>query len=243
MLKPAIQQNLTKQELKDLVKFLSYHLGYVPVKQPRAIFCKTAKDFARLYESFRVRDPDHIDEINRECNAFFDHTGNADTLVFQGFSYHEGIEIPKFMFPMSTVLHEIIHFFQYATGTYGSYRILYEGINEILSCFLAGDFIIDYKKEALFAFNLVMELNGHDFVSALQWMKTFTVHSNKNRFVHRALKQCPTFTKYNPRKLLIALDGDQLDRIVNPETQAILTRYSLAQMIKICQKNRILLQF
>jgi hypothetical protein len=242
MLKPAIQQPLTKQELKDLVKFLSYHLGYVPIKQPKAIFCKSARAFAQLYESFRVRDPDHIDEINRECNAFFDHTGDADTLVFQGFSYHEGTEIPQFMFPMATVVHELIHFFQYATGTYGSYRILYEGINDLLAGFFTGEYIIDYREEAAFAFNLIMELNGHDFSKTLQWMKTFTVHSNKNRFVHRALKQCIAFSKYNPKKLLTALDSNRFDKIVNTETQAIFTRYSLPQIIRLFQKHRSLIQ-
>ena len=242
MLRPAIQQPLTKQELKDLVKFLSYHLGYVPLKQPKAIFCKTAKEFADLHESFRVRDPEHIAKINSGCRAFFDHTGDADTLVFQGFSYYEGTEIPQFIFPIGTVLHELMHFFQYATGTYGSYKILYEGINDLLAGFFTNEYDIFYPKEVTYAFNLIMEINEHDFYKAIQWMKTFTVHSNKNRFVHRALKQCATFAKYNPRKLLTDLDRDRLDLIENTDTKAVLTRYSLAQIIKLCQKNRPLIE-
>ena len=94
-LKPAVQQPLTKQEVKDIVDFLSYHLGYVPVKMPKAHFCKTAKEFAELYENYKVRELGRIDEINKECHAFFD-TG-TDTVVFQGFSYHDGIEIPTFI--------------------------------------------------------------------------------------------------------------------------------------------------
>ena len=242
MLKPAIQQPLTKQELKDLVKFLSYHLGYVPRIQPKAIFCKTAKEFAQLYESFRVKDPEHIEAINNECSAFFDHSGDANTIVFQGFSYYEGVEMPRFIIPTSYVLHELIHFFQVATGTFGSYRTLYEGISELLCCFLSNDFIISYKKEVMYVFNLAMEINGHDFLKTLQWMKAHTTQSDKNRFAHRSIKQCPTFSKYNPKKLLKALDEDRLDRIANIETQAVLTRYSLPQIIRMCEKNRLLVQ-
>ena len=220
--------------------FLSYHLGYVPLKKPKAHFCRTAKEFATLYQSYKVNQTDLIDEINKECSAFFDPT--TDTIVFKGFSYHEGIELPQFIFPMSTVVHELIHFFQIATGTYGSYKTLYEGTNEILSCFLMNDFSFDYKIEAIYAFGLIMELVGHDFLTALDWMKRFTVHSNKNRFVHREIKQCPTFSKYNPRKLLTALDENKLDRIENAETQAVFTKYSLKRIVNMCQRNRAVIQ-
>jgi hypothetical protein len=240
MLKPAIQQPLTKQEVKELFNFLSYHLGYVPLKMPKAHFCRTAKEFATLYQNYQVHNKELIDEINKECSAFFDPA--TDTLVFKGFSYHEGIELPQFIFPMSTVIHELLHFFQIATGTYGSYRILYEGTNDIISCFLMNDYSIDYKVEAVFAFNLVMELVGHDFWKALDWMKRFTVHSNKNRFVHREIKQCSTFAKYNPRKLLTALDANKLESIANAETQAVLTRYSLKRIVSMCQQNRAVIQ-
>jgi hypothetical protein len=207
---------------------------------PKACFCSTAKQFANLYESYHVNNVDRIDEINNEVDAFYDPA--STTVVFKGFSYHEGIEIPKFIFPMSTVIHELLHFFQIATGTYGSYRILYEGTNDILSCFLMNDFSIDYELEATYAFNLIMELVGHDFWKALDWMKRFTVHSNKNRFVHREIKQCPTFAKYNPRKLLTALDANKLDSIENAETQAVFTKYSLRRIVNMCQRNRAVIQ-
>lgn len=246
MLKPAIQQPLTKIEVKELVNFLSYHLGYVPVKTPKAHFCKTAKEFTELYEGYKVREPDKIDEINRDCNAFFDHP--SDTIVFQGFSYHEGAEIPQFIVPMSTVIHELIHFYQYATGTFGSYRVFYEGTNDILSCFLVNDFSIDYKEEAIFAFSIIMEIVGHDFFAALQWIRTYTLHSNKNKFVHREIKRCPSFSKYSPQKLLRLLDdetltvSEKLAKIENEETRKILTRYPLRRIISLCKKHRNTIQ-
>jgi hypothetical protein len=240
MMKPAIQSPLTKAELKELIHFLSHHLGYVPLRVPKVVFCSTAKEFAALYESYKVRDPERVDEINKEANAFYDPT--TETIVFQGFSYHEGVEIPKFIIPMSTVVHELIHFFQNATGTYGSYRILYEGTNDLLSCFLMNDFAVDYRDEAAFAFNLIMEISGQDFWKTFEWMKRFTLHSNKNRFVHHEIKACPSFSKYNPRKLLMALDNNNLAAIENEDTRNILTRYSLRKIIQMCQKNRAIIQ-
>lgn len=243
MLKPAIQHPLTKKEVRELVQFLSYHLGYVPLKMPNAHFCRTAKEFATMYQDYQVNATDLIDKINKECSAFFD--PRTDTVVFKGFSYHDGIEIRQFIFPMSTVIHELIHFFQIATGTYGSYRVLYEGINEFLSCFLTNDFGLDnhdYKQELVYAFNLVMELMHHDFLSAVDWMKRFTVSSNKNRLVYHEIKQCTSLAKYNPRRLLTALDENRLDSIANADTQRIFTHYSFARMVSICQHNRAIIQ-
>lgn len=240
MLRPLIQEPLARKELQELVYFLSHHLGYVPSKIPKLIFVKSAKKFAEIYEGYKVKNTDRVDEINRECNVFFDHP--TDTIVFAAYSYHEGKEIPVFVLPMVTMIHELIHFFQYSTGTFGTYRILYEGTNDLLAGFLVNDFKIDYKQEATYAFNLIMEMNDHDFWRSLQWMRTWTLHSDKNRFVHRSMKQCPMFQKYNPKKLLTALDNNALSTIENPDTQAVFRRYSLKRIIDICQKNRNIIQ-
>jgi len=238
---PAIQKPLTKNELKHWVRFLSYHLGYIPVRYPNVHFCKTAKEFAELYESYKIKEPELIEEINNDCGAFFDHT--TDTIVFQGFSYHEGVEIPRFIIPMSTVLHELIHFFQYATGTFGSYRLFYEGTNDVLASFLSNNFDIYYDDEVILSFSIIMELVNHDFLSAVQWIRTYTLHSNKNDFVYRQLRHAPSFVKYNPRKLLTLLDNEELSlsekigKIENPETQEILTKYSLRKIESLCKKN------
>lgn len=236
MLKPAITAPLRKDEVRDLVNFIAHHLGYVPLKIPRVIFAKSAKYYANLYKGYVTRSKElsqeQIVEINSETPAFFDHLN--DTVVFQGFSYVEGAEIDTFVIPMSTVVHEIIHFFQYATGTFSSYRVLYEGTNDILSCLLTDDpEHIDYPEEAVFAMSLAMEINQHNFFQAVQWMKTFTTHSDKNGFVHRSIRQCPSLAKYNPSKLMKMLDASNLDKIDNEETRAILSRYSLGKIKKL----------
>ena len=56
------------------------------------------------------------------------------------------------------------------------------------------------------------------------------------------MKQCPTFQKYNPKKLLTALDNNALSTIENPDTQDVFRRYSLKRIIAICQKNRNIIQ-
>jgi hypothetical protein len=244
LLTPAIQKPLTKQEVRDLVQFLSYHLGYVPVTTPTMIFARTAKQYASLYEGYKVQAKELIDEINSDTPAFFDHLNNS--IVFQGFSYVNGIDVPQFIIPISTVIHELIHFFQYATGTFGTYRILYEGTNDLLSCFLVNHFDIDYEYEAQYAFNMIMEMTGHNFWSTIQWIRTFTLHSAKNRYVHRCLKQCTSFSKYSPKKLLTILDDEEdtkrLDRIENEETRKIFTRYSLRTIINMCRQHRNIIQ-
>jgi hypothetical protein len=248
MLKPAITAPLTKKEVQGYVQFLSHHLGYAPYKMPKVIFAKTAKEYATLFEGYRVKGLGEqlVHEINAETPAFFDHI--TDTVVFQGFSYREGVEIDSFVIPVGMIVHELIHFFQFATGTYGSYRVIYEGTNEILSCLLTDDPTIDYTYETVFAMGLAMEINDHDFARAIQWMKTLTTHSNKNRYLHRSIKRCPAFVKYNPTKLLRMLDSiadeesaDTLDKIENPETRAILTRYSLKQVVKLCRQGHKLI--
>jgi len=211
---------------------------------PNMVFAKTAKQYAELYGGYKIKAEEKIDEINRDTPAFFDHL--TDTVVFQGFSYVDGVEVPQFFIPMGTVIHELIHFFQYATGTFGTYRIFYEGTNELLSCFLIDDFSIDYRYETQYAFNIIMEINGHNFWDAIQWMRTFTLHSAKNRFVHRSLKQCPAFSKYSPKKLLTILDDEddllRLQRIENEETRNIITRYSLRHIINTSKKHRNIIQ-
>lgn len=236
MLKPAITAPLRKNEVRDLVHYVSHHLGYAPLKMPRVVFATSAKSYANLYKGYVTRSKEisqeQVVEINNSTPAFFDHI--TDTIVFQGFSYVDGAEIDTFLVPMPTVIHEIIHFFQYATGTFGSYRVLYEGTNDIISCLLTDNpEHIDYPEEAVFAMSLAMEINQHDFFRALQWMKTFTTHSDKNGFVYRSIRQCATLSKYNPSKLLKMLDESKLDKIDNEETRELLTRYSLGRLKKL----------
>lgn len=235
MLKPAITTPLSKQEVKGLMQFLSHHLGYVPVKTPTVIFAKNAEEYAKLYENYQLKSKELseelINEINSDTPAFFDHL--TDSAVFQAFSYKEGVEIDTFIIPMGTILHELIHFFQYATGTFGTYRVMYEGTNDILSCLLADDTTIDYKQEAVYAMSLAMEISGHDFFQAIQWMKTFTTHSDKNSFVHRSIKQCASFSKYNPRRIMRLLEEDKIEKIENEETRLALKRYTIARMTKL----------
>ena len=245
MLKAAITAPLTKAEVKGLMQFLSHHLGYVPVKTPTVVFAKSAKEYANLYENWNTRTKDltkeQIEETNNDAVAYFAH--ETDTVVFQAFSYVDGKEIETFVMPISLVLHELIHFFQYATGSFGSYRTFYEGTNDILSCMLADDPVIDYKDEARYAMSLAMEINNHDLMAAIQWMKTWTTHSTKNDFVHRSVKQCPTFSHYDPRKLLTLLDEAvgkdrwKINRIKNEEVRAILTRYGNARVVKLVRQG------
>lgn len=247
MLQQALQKSLTKKEVRDLISFLSYHLGYIPNRIPAVHFCATAKEFAELYENYKVKEPELIEEINTECGAFYDHL--RETVIFQGFSYHEGIEIPRFIIPMSTVIHEFIHFFQCVTGTFGSYRLFYEGTNDILSVFLSNNFDIYYKEEVVLVFGIIMELVGHNFLSAIQWIRTYTVHSNKNDFVHRQLRHSHVFAKYKIRKLLTMLDREDLSitekmqRIENPEIRDLLTKYPLHKIRTLCKKNYNLILF
>lgn len=241
---PSIIQKLTRQEVKNIVRFLSYHLGYVPSTVPQVVFAKTASQYAKLLgEYVRTKGDyeDYIDESNKGARAFYAHHSN--TIVFQGFSYVEGEEIPQFIIPLSTIIHEFIHFFQYATGPYGSYSILYEGTNEILSCFLGNEYKVDYEKEAVIAFNLVMELSGHDFWEAINWMRKYTLHSDKNGFTHRSIKTHPTFSKYKPAKLMKLLEKGDLDQIENEEVRSVFTKYSLTKIKQICAANRQIVQF
>ena len=235
MLKPAITSPLTKQEIKGIIQYVSHHIGYVPIKVPTVIFASSAKKYANLFENYETRskelNQEKIAEINSKTAAFFDHL--KDNVVFQGFSYRDGTEIDTFVIPMSTIVHEFIHFFQYATGTFGSYKIMYEGTNDILSCMLADDPSIDYKEEAVYAMGLAMEINEHDFFRAIQWMKTFTTHSDKNSFVHRSIKQCAAFSKYDPRRLMRLLENNRLDKIENEETRLILKRYNIQRIVKL----------
>jgi len=235
MLKPAITAPLTKQEIKGLMQFISHHLGYAPLKMPKVIFARSAEEYAKIYENYQQKSKELseelIDEINSDTLAFFDHL--TDSAVFQAFSYKDGVEIDSFVIPMGTVVHELIHFFQYATGTFGSYSVMYEGTNEILSCILTDASSLDYKEESVYAMSIAMEINDHDFFRAIQWMKTFTTHSNKNSFVHRSIKQCPSFSKYDPRKLMKLLEENKFDKIENEETRAILKRYSVPRILKL----------
>lgn len=241
MLRSLIREPLVKQEIRDIIRFLSYHIGYVPVTEPKVIFAKTAKQFAQLFEGYKVQ-PDSIDEINKETSAFYDHLTN--TIVFKGFTYVDGVEIKKFIIPFSTAVHEFIHFFQYSTGTFGSYRTLYEGTNDILSFFLiADDYVLDYKAESVYAFNMVNEFTEGNFWETINWMKKFTTHSDKNDFVHRAIKNCTTFSKYNPPNLLKILDDGDLMKIENEDVRKVFTKYPLYRVKQLLTRNRQIVQF
>jgi len=240
MLTQSVQRPLTKQEVKEVVKFVSYHLNYVPLTEFNVEFVKSAKEYADWYEGYKVRTPEHIDEINKDIPCFFDQTTN--TAVMQAFNYIDGIVVPVFVYPMATIVHECIHFFQYATSTsVGTWKVMYEGTNEVLSCFLMNDDVFDYEKEAQYAFNLIMELCAHDFMDAIIWMKRYTVHSNKNGFVERSIKQCPTFSKFRPRNLLRWLDNNQLGRIKNDAARAIFTKYGMYQIKQMIHANHELI--
>lgn len=229
-----IQRPLTRAEINKILQFLSYHLNFKPVPKLSMIFAKTPEEFAKLHG----KEPGFttIEDINNEVPAFFDH--NTNTAVFQAFSYVDEIAVPSFIIPMATVIHECIHFFQHASGTYGTWRTMYEGTNEILSCFFTDDYSFDYKQEAVYAFNLAMAINYNDFWEAINWIKKYTVHSDKNKFVHRSIIQSKQFAKYRPQTLMQRLDADQLDRIQNDEIRALLTKYSEGTIKKILHANR-----
>lgn len=154
-----IQRPLTKAEIHKILQFLSYHLNFTPVQKLSMVFAKTPEEFAKLHG----KEPGFttIQDINNEVPAFFDHSTN--TAVFQAFSYVNEIAVPAFIIPMATIIHECIHFYQYSSGTYGTWRTMYEGTNEILSGFFADDYAFDYKEEAMYSFNLAMALNDNNF--------------------------------------------------------------------------------
>jgi len=240
MHKSVFKDRITHTEIKNLVTFLSYHLNYIPYEIPKVKIAKTAKHFAKLWYQYETVTDEWINEINTNIDAFYDHINKV--IVFQGFAYVDRIEIPDvYIIPMATVIHELIHFFQVESGGYGSYQFLYEGTNEFLSAFLTGDFTIDYPKEMVHAFNLIMECNYHDFYSAVHWIKKFTVHSNKNMFTHRMLKNSPLYSKYRPSNLLRKIDDGNLNKIDNPEVVQSLKKYGLAKIRNLINKNRQLI--
>ena len=97
-----------------------------------------------------------------------------------------------------------------------------------------------------YAFNLIMELNKHNIWAAIQWMRIYTLHSHKNRYAFREIKQSASFSRYTPRKLLRMLDEDSdpangkgdLSKIDNEDTRKLLTRYSLKKLKHILKTNR-----
>jgi hypothetical protein len=235
-----IQRPLTRSEVDDILKYLSYHLSYTPTNKLRVIFTKTPKQFAKLHGAEPDLDLITEDQINQgRPSGFFDHLTN--TVVFQGFSYVEGITVSQFVIPMADVIHEIIHFYQYSTGTFGKWQTLYEGTNEILSCFFTDDYSFDYKDEAVYVFNLAMILSNNDFWEAINWMKRYTTHSDKDGFVSRSILQCETLSKYRPSNLMRWLDNKDLQKIKNVEVRNLFTKYSESKIKKLLHKNRQLI--
>ena len=232
-----IQRPLTRAEITKIVQFLSYHFNYKPRQKLSMIFAKTPKAFAKIYGKEPGFMTDH--DINNKVPAFFDQYTN--TAVFQAFSYVNGITVPTYIIPMSTVVHECIHFFQYSSGPYGSWRTMYEGTNELLCCFFTDDYQFDYKKEAVYAFNLAMALNRNDFWDAINWIKHYTVHSDKNRFVSRSIIQSGVFPKFRPSNLMRWLDSDQLVKIKNDDIRALFSKYTEGQIKKMLHTNRQLI--
>ena len=241
MRKSVIKDRLSKSELKQLVKFLSYHLNFIPYSLPSIKIAKTARQFAQAWFDYKTMTPQYIEEVNSSYDAFYDHTTRQ--IVFQGFAYVDKTEIPDiYVIPMSTVIHELIHFFQFESGGYGSYQFLYEGTNELFSAFLTGDFAIDYPNETIHAFSLAMEVNDHDFFSAINWIRRFTVHSDKNQFVKRALRNSSLFSKYQPTNFLKKVDED-ITQLKNEEVIACLRRYRLSRIRELLNRNRPLIYY
>lgn len=221
----AIQKKLTKKEIQQIVSFLSYHLNYSPAYLPTVIFAKTAKEFTKYYRQCKSTDDDFIEELNESTYAFYAHTNNI--IVFQGFSYVEGNEDSRFIISLNTVIHEFLHYFQYATGTFGKYRIFFEGIPELLSCFFTNDYQIDYQIESIIIFNLIMHLVNNDEIACINWMKKYLCYSNKDVFIRSELKTCPELRKINLKLL------DEINSISTiPE---ILSRYSINDIQKKLQ--------
>lgn len=234
-----IQRPLTRKQINEILQFLSYHLNYVPPNKLNMVFAKTPEQFAKLHGKEPLAGLNTSDEINRVVPAFFAHEIN--TAVFQGFSYVAGIAVPNFLIPMSTIIHECIHFYQYSSGTYGTWRTMYEGTNELLSCFFTDDYQFDYKLEAVYAFNLAMAINYENFWEAINWIKHYTTHSDKNTFVTRSILQTPIFTKFRPTNLMRWLDANTLHKIKNEEVRALLTKRGEAQIKNLLHKNRQLI--
>ena len=233
-----IQRPLTRAEINNILQYLSYHLSYIPPKRVKVVFTTTPEQYAELHGV----EPEYvtIDKINQNSpKGFFDHEHYM--VVFQGFSYVDGITVPQFVLPMTTVIHEFIHFYQYSTGAYGKWEILYEGTNELLSCFFTDDYSFDYKEEAVYAFNLALLINNNDFWEAINWMKRYTTHSKKDEFASRSILQCELLAKYRPSNLLRWLNNKQLHKIKNEEVRALFTKFSETQIKQLLHKHRQLI--
>jgi hypothetical protein len=235
-----IQRALTRSQINEILQFLSYHLGYTPPQKFTIIFAKTPEQFAKLHGTEPGQTT--VEEINSAVPtlpAIFDHGTN--TAVFQGFSYVQGLAVPHFIIPMATILHECIHFYQYSAGNFGSWQTMYEGTSEILACFFADDYQFDYKNEVIYSFNLAMIINDNNFWEAMNWIKRYTVHSDKNGFVARSILQTPTFAKFRPTNLMRWLDANTLHKIKNEEIRNLFTKYNLSYIKKQLHKNRQLI--
>ena len=233
-----IQRPLTRTEINAITQYLSYHLSYTPPKRIKVVFAKTPEQFAKLHgiePEFET-----IDAINQGRPAgFFDHLN--DSAVFQGFSYVDGITVDQFIIPMTDVIHEFIHFYQYSAGPFGKWGVLYEGTNELLSCFFVDDYAFDYKEEAIYAFNLIMLINSNNFWDSINWMKRYTTHSSKDDFATRSMLQCEALSKYRPSNLLRWLDNKELHKIKNEEVRNLFTKFSEAQIKRLLHKHRQLI--
>lgn len=218
----AIQKPLTTAEIRQIIIFLSYHLNYTPAYLPKVIFAKTAKEFTKYYKQCKEHDEEFVEELNKSTYAFYDHINNV--IVFQGFSYVEGNEDSRFIVSLNAVLHEFIHYYQYAAGTYGKYQLFYEGTAELLSCFFTKDYQIDYQIESIIVFNLVMHAVNDNVVDCINWMKKYTVYSNKDVFINGELKTC---------KKLKRIQLDQLNQIeLFEDIPKLLSRYSMSDIKK-----------
>ena len=234
-MKSFIQHRLTKRELNELVQYVSYHLNWVPKNPVYAIFTKTADEFATWYQTCYM-EPEEVADLSKNTTAFYDQSNY--TIVFRGFSYVKGVEIDQFIFTMATVIHEIMHHFQYTSGGgYGSYNTLIEGTADLLTMFLLGESteMIDYKIEALLTYNMAMEICGHNFWETIRWIKRYMVHSSKNRFVHKELKNCAAFAKYKPQKLMKLVEDN------SPELPEQFRKYKFSDMTRLLEKYRSLI--
>ena len=86
-----------------------------------------------------------------------------------------------------------------------------------------------------------MIINDNNFWEAMNWIKRYTVHSDKNGFVARSILQTPTFAKFRPTNLMRWLDANTLHKIKNEEIRNLFTKYNLSYIKKQLHKNRQLI--
>jgi len=235
-----IRRKLTAYEVNTILDFLTYHFSYDGLQgyRPEIVYAKTAKEFATYYQQYKTMTPEIIHDVNKSTTAFFDHTADPMRIVFAAFSYikDKRIEVPQFVIPMATVIHEFIHFIQYYSGGWGSWKLFYEGVPEVLSMFFTNDYENnDYKNETVLLFNLLMAASDDDVMQVINWMRRYITHSNKNIFVYNVLQYSNAFYRRDAYRLLNTVNSfvqkpGKFDKIKNKKLKELLTQYKHADM-------------